>query len=46
MFRQEGFTLKEFSYSLGSIKEKWLRDFPYGNGFFFLESDSDITGTW
>ena len=46
MFRQEGFILKEFSYSLGSIKEKWLRDFPYGNGFFFLESDSDITGTW
>lgn len=38
IFRDNGFILKEFSYSLGSIKEKWIHDFPYGNGFFILKS--------
>ena len=43
MFEREGFRLKEFSYSLGSIKEKWILDNPYGNGFFILESVNDNT---
>ena len=43
MFEQEGLRLKEFSYSLGSIKQKWISDYPYGNGFFILESVNDIT---
>ena len=43
MFEQEGLRLKEFSYSLGSIKKKWVEEFPYGNGFFILESVNDIT---
>ena len=43
MFEQEGLRLKEFSYSLGSIKEKWIKDYPYGNGFFILESVDDVT---
>ena len=43
MFEQQGLRLKEFSYSLGSIKEKWITDYPYGNGFFILESVDDIT---
>ena len=37
MFTSQGLQLKEFSYSLGSIKEKWIKEFPYGNGFFILE---------
>ena len=43
MFEQQGLRLKEFSYTLGSIKEKWIVDYPYGNGFFILESVNDIT---
>ena len=43
MFEKEGFRLEEFSYSLGSIKEKWISDNPYGNGFFILESVNDNT---
>ena len=43
MFEKEGFILKEFSYSLVSIKEKWIPDYPYGNGFFILESVNDNT---
>lgn len=37
MFESNGFKLKEFSYSLGSVKEKWIAQDPYGNGFFHLE---------
>ena len=37
MFKSNGLKLKEFSYSLGSIKEKWIKSYPYGNGFFILE---------
>ena len=37
MFRSQGLVLNEFSYSLGTIKEKWVKEFPYGNGFFILE---------
>lgn len=36
LFESEGFKLKEFSYSLGSIKDKWVEPHPYGNGFFIL----------
>ena len=43
MFEKNGFKLKEFRYNLGSIKEKWIPDHPYGNGFFILESVNDIT---
>ncbi len=38
MFKSQGLNLKEFSYSLGSIKEKWVQPHPYGNGFFTLEA--------
>jgi len=43
MFESNGFKLKEFRYTLGSIKEKWIPEFPYGNGFFILESVNDNT---
>ena len=43
MFERNGFKLKEFRYTLGSIKEKWIPDNPYGNGFFILESVNDNT---
>jgi SAM-dependent methyltransferase len=36
-FKENGFKLCDFSYSMGAIKEKWVREFPYGNGFFVLE---------
>jgi SAM-dependent methyltransferase len=32
-FREAGFTLEKFSYSLGSIKKKW-KEHEHGNGFF------------
>ena len=34
--RKSGFRVKKFSYELGSIKEKWVKEFPYGNGFFHI----------
>ena len=37
LFRSCGFFLKDFSYSMGPIKEKWVNEDPYGNGFFVLE---------
>ena len=43
MFERNGFKLKEFRYNLGSIKEKWIPEFPYGNGFFILASVKDNT---
>jgi len=39
MFESQGFKLTKFSYTFGSIKEKWIDQYPYGNGFFVLESD-------
>ena len=36
LFEYQGFELLKFSYSLGSIKQKWIDQYPYGNGFFFL----------
>lgn len=37
LFKSQGFKLTNFSYSLGSIKKKWIEQYPYGNGFFILE---------
>ena len=34
MFAHCGIKITQFSYSLGSIKEKWTEPYPYGNGFF------------
>lgn len=36
LFESQGFELLKFSYSLGAIKQKWIDQYPYGNGFFFL----------
>ena len=36
MFESCGLKLEKFSYSFGSIKEKWIGSHPYGNGFFIL----------
>lgn len=37
LFYSCGFKLIDFSYSFGSIKNKWVSQYPYGNGFFTLE---------
>jgi hypothetical protein len=37
LFTSCGFRLREFSYSMGPIKEKWIKEHPHGNGFFILE---------
>ena len=39
LFESQGFKLVKFSYSLGSIKKKWIEPHPYGNGFFILKTD-------
>lgn len=36
LFESQGFRLERFSYSLGTIKQKWIDQYPYGNGFFIL----------
>ena len=41
MFESQGLELVKFSYSLGSIKEKWIEPYPHGNGFFILRDVSD-----
>ena len=41
MFESQGLELVKFSYSLGSIKEKWIEPYPHGNGFFILKDVSD-----
>ena len=38
IFRKAGFNIERFTYSHGVIKEKWVKQNPYGNGFFFLTS--------
>jgi len=40
MFNKHNFKLEEFSYSFGSVKEKWYKNYPYGNGFFILTKKS------
>jgi predicted TPR repeat methyltransferase len=37
MFNKCGFELEKFSYSFGAIKEKWIKEFKFGNGFFILK---------
>jgi hypothetical protein len=37
LFLEHGFILEDFSYSMGPIKEKWVKQEPYGNGFFVLK---------
>lgn len=37
-----GFRLKRFDYKLGAVKEKWLGEYPYGNGFLILENTTPI----
>tara|TARA_E500000318_G_C3557808_1_gene211946 strand:- start:324 stop:923 length:600 start_codon:yes stop_codon:yes gene_type:complete len=39
MFESQGMKLERFSYSFGSIKEKWIQPHPYGNGFFILKTE-------
>jgi predicted TPR repeat methyltransferase len=34
LFKQHGYKLIDFSYSFGAVKEKWITQYPYGNGFF------------
>lgn len=36
LFKNHNFKIKNFSYSFGTIKEKWTKTYPYGNGFFIL----------
>jgi len=36
LFKESGYTLVDFSYSFGAIKNKWTKPYPYGNGFFIL----------
>ena len=38
MFESQGMKLVKFSYSFGSIKEKWVQPHQHGNGFFILET--------
>lgn len=37
LFKSCNIKITKFSYSLGSIKEKWINTYPYGNGFFIGE---------
>jgi hypothetical protein len=36
LFKKCGFKIKSFSYSFGSLKEKWIEVDKFGNGFFIL----------
>lgn len=36
LFKQNGYRLVDFKYSFGAIKEKWIMQYPHGNGFFRL----------
>ena len=42
MFESQDMQLVQFSYSLGSIKEKWIEPHPHGNGFFILRNNDWI----
>ena len=39
MFQSQGLKLIDFSYSFGSVKDKWMKVNPYGNGFFVMETN-------
>ena len=34
--KKSGFKLKSFNYNFGNIKEKWIPQYKYGNGFFII----------
>jgi hypothetical protein len=34
LFARCNIKITKFSYSFGSVKEKWIQSYPYGNGFF------------
>jgi hypothetical protein len=34
--KKAGFNLKSFNYEFGNIKEKWIPQYKYGNGFFLI----------
>jgi hypothetical protein len=36
LFKSNDFKIIDFSYSFGSVKEKWIKQYPHGNGFFKL----------
>ena len=38
-FKNSGYKIKEFDYTMGRIKEKWTNVYPFGNGFFILEKE-------
>lgn len=38
-FREFGWKVIKFDYSVKGIKEKWTSEFQYGNGFFILEKE-------
>lgn len=33
---KSGFKLKSFNYNFGNVKEKWIPQYKYGNGFFLI----------
>ena len=39
LFNNCGFSLKSFSYTFEDMKENWVKEHPYGNGFFVLEKN-------
>lgn len=36
LFNKHNFKLSSFNYSFGSVKQKWIDQYPHGNGFFSL----------
>jgi hypothetical protein len=37
LFNKHNFKVSSFDYSFGSVKQKWIGQYPYGNGFFNLK---------
>ena len=38
-FKNCGYKIRQFDYTMGRIKEKWTSIYPFGNGFFVLEKE-------
>lgn len=36
-FKKAGFKIYNFDYNCGKIKEHWVKQYPHGNGFFWLD---------
>lgn len=36
--KEMGFDLLDFRYSMGDVKAHWVKEYPYGNGFFTVRS--------